>query len=157
VTEAAAKGSGLAALTGWQWRVLLTAPAALLATWLSLRLRGYRATLDRARPAHASGLDGAAELQIARETAYAMSAAIKYGPWRPRCLLRSLTLVRYLGRRGISPTLRIGLPAGQAALNPGSAPGFAAHAWVEHEGVVLNDRADVAAAYSAFDAPPGRT
>lgn len=149
--------SRLATLSAWQWRVLLTAPLVLLATWLSLRVRGYRATLDRARPVHASGFDRQAELQIARETAYALSAAIKYGPWRPRCLLRSLALMRYLGRRGISSSLRIGLPSGQAALNPDSAPGFSAHAWVERDGIVVNDRDDVAAAYSPFDVPPGRT
>lgn len=130
---------------------MLTAPVALLATWTSLRVSGYRATLARTRPVGTSGLTRDEELNFARDTALALAAAIKYGPWRPRCLLRSLTLARCLGRRGILCSLRIGVPVEQAGPGPAAAPDFSAHAWVEYDGVVLNDREDIAGEYTAFD------
>ena len=86
-----------------------------------------------------------------------MAAAVRYGPWRPRCLLRSLTLARYLGRRGIACEVRIGLPAEQGGAAPGADLDFSAHAWVEYDGVVLNDRDDVAALYAPFDLPSGQS
>jgi hypothetical protein len=157
VAEAAAKWSRLAALTAWQWRVLLTAPFVLLATWVSLHHSGYRATLAGTRPAQPSGVARDEELGVARDTALALAAAIKFGPWRPRCLLRSLALARLLGRRGIACEVCIGLPAGQGGPVPGAGPDFSAHAWVEYDGVVLNDRDDVAARFLPFDAPSGRS
>lgn len=141
----------LAALSAWQWRVLLMSPFLLPATWLRLHRRGFRATLAGTRPTAPSGLDEEAQLALARDTAYALAAAVKYGPWRPRCLLRSLTLAGLLGRKGIPCELRIGLPAGQSVLTAGGKLDFTAHAWVECGGVVLNDREDVAAAFIPFE------
>ena len=157
MTDTAAKCSRLARLSLWQWRVLLSTPALLQTTWLRLRLRGYRGALAAAQPARPGGPGRQEALEVARDTAYAVAVAIKYVPWQPRCLLRSLVLARFLARKGIACDVRIGLPAGQSGpYSPGAEPGFLAHAWVEYDGVVLNDRDDVAARFTPFDAPLGK-
>ena len=156
MVEAAARLSRLAALSPWQWRVLLTLPFILLITWLRLRLKGYRATLARTRPARLSGLGADAQLALARDTALAFAAAVKFGPWLPRCLLRSLALAGLLGRKGIPCVVRIGVPAGQSVLTADGKLDFTAHAWVECGGVVLNDREDVAVQFIPLEAGSGR-
>ena len=84
---------------------------------------------------------------MAQDTAYALAVAIKFGPWWPKCLLRSLALGWFLARRGIPFELRIGVPGSGVA---DRAVDFTAHAWVEVEDVVLNDSQDVAEKYQAF-------
>jgi hypothetical protein len=155
VAEVETRWSQLGALSAWQWRVLLTSPWVLLTTRMRLRRRGFRATLAGTRPATLSDLDEEARLAMARETAYAVAVAVKFGPWRPRCLLRSVALARFLGRKGIPCELRIGLPAGQSALTSGGKLDFTAHAWVECGGVVLNDHEDVAAEFTPFEIESG--
>jgi len=132
---------------------MLSAPRVLLSTALRLRSGGFRLTLARMRRPVSSSLTAQQQLTLARDTAFALAVAVKYGPWRPRCLLRSLALGWYLGRLGIPFDIRIGVPAGaDSALDETD---FTAHAWVEHAGEVLNDRADAAQAYRAFDPGPG--
>lgn len=146
MNESAGKWARLGRLSGWQWRVLLGTPVLLLLTRHRLGRLGYRETLRRASPDADSGRPPSEQMQDARDAAYAVAAAVKYGPWRPRCLLRSLTLGWFLGRRGIPFEIRIGLPEGA---RPASLD-FDAHAWVEHAGEVLNDREDVAQQYRVF-------
>ena len=150
MAEAAAKWSRLTALSAWQWRVLLTAPFVLLLTRWRLRSGGYRRTLAAAQARSACALAADGQLRVARDTAYALAAAVKYGPWRPLCLLRSLALGWFLGRRGIPFEVRIGVPGGKPLLSPQGKLDFTAHAWVEHAGVVLNDKEDVASEYRPF-------
>jgi hypothetical protein len=160
VAEAAGKWSRLAALSGWQWWIILSAPAVLTLVWSRLRTSGYRRTLAAIQPVGAGSSSDAEQLALARDTAYALAVAIKYGPWRPRCLLRSLVLGWYLGRQGIPFELRLGVPAASAGGAERRAVDFNAHAWVEHAGVVLNDRKDVAEEFSAFrgrEADAGRS
>jgi hypothetical protein len=114
-------------------------------TWYRLRRAGYRATLKRAQGRPASTLSASEQLELARDTAYAVAVAVKYGPWKPLCLLRSMTLAWFLGRHGIPFEVRIGLPG-----DAGGALDFTAHAWVEHAGVVLNDKEGVASEYRPF-------
>lgn len=57
------------------------------------------------------------------------------GVYTATCLRRSLVLWWMLRRRGVDSKVRIGVR------NDGGE--FASHAWVEWEGVVINDRADV--------------
>lgn len=45
-------------------------------------------------------------------------------PWDSRCLMRSLTLLTMLARRGIPTELKIGVQSGAE---------FTAHAWIEHD------------------------
>ena len=56
----------------------------------------------------------------------AVSRGLRIGPWRPRCLLRSLVLYRLLREQGHEAELVIGLP--DRAKSPD------AHAWVEVDG-----------------------
>jgi len=59
----------------------------------------------------------------------------RYSPFPGNCLSQSLALARLLRRRGVTPTLRLGVRL--------AGPTFDAHAWVEHNGRVLNDTQDV--------------
>jgi hypothetical protein len=83
-------------------------------------LRG--APLARATPA------GAPLLQLEDRLAHSVVRTLSALPSDSRCLVRSLVLSSVLARRGIASTLVI-------AVN--SEPSFAAHAWVERDGVAL--------------------
>jgi hypothetical protein len=61
------------------------------------------------------------------------------------CLIRSLSLVRALQSRGIQTELRIGVRLESGKLD--------AHAWVEYQGVPVNDRHDIGARFAAFAQP----
>ena len=63
-----------------------------------------------------------------------------------RCLLRSVLLQRILSRRSIVSELKVGVLPSQTS--------FKAHAWVEVEGVPVNDRVDVGDQYKPFDSLP---
>lgn len=70
----------------------------------------------------------------------------RLNPARPNCLARSLTLWRLLDGAGYDSTLRIGVRHHEGA--------FQAHAWLERDGVVLNDAPDVGQRYAVFDRLP---
>ena len=61
------------------------------------------------------------------------------------CLTRSLLLRWLLRRYGTPSDLRIGVRFEEGEL--------AAHAWVEKDGIPLNDRPELVARYAAFDQP----
>jgi hypothetical protein len=134
--------SRLAGLNGMQWRVLLAAPFVLLMTWSRLGTRGYVRTLAATAPNAQSPLAAHEQLARAQQISYAFAVAVKYGPWRPQCLVRSLALGWLLGRHGVPFEMRIGVSEEQAD--------FGAHAWIEHAGVILNDRMEVGSDYKAF-------
>jgi Transglutaminase-like superfamily len=67
-----------------------------------------------------------------------------YLPKLANCLRRSLTLWYLLRCQGIESDLRIGVRRSDAGE-------FQAHAWVEHNGAVLNDRQDIHTLYAAFE------
>ena len=66
---------------------------------------------------------------------------------RPNCLRSSLLLACILRRQGIPVELRIGVRLKNEALDHAA---LEAHAWVEWEGNVVNDRPDVAEIYLPF-------
>ncbi len=66
------------------------------------------------------------------ELALSFVASRRWVPLATGCLPDSLALAFYLARRGFDVDLVVGVK-----LNP-----FAAHAWVQHRGVVLNDELD---------------
>jgi hypothetical protein len=68
--------------------------------------------------------------------------AARRGVGRPTCLARSVTLWCLLHRRGIDGALRIGVRTIEGRVE--------AHAWVEHQGLVLNDADDVGERFAAF-------
>src|SRR5262245_25067820 len=69
--------------------------------------------------------------------------AIRHGGGGANCLQRSLTLWWLLRRKSIRSELHIGTRKDAGFLN--------AHAWIEIEGVVLNDNSDVRRRYEPFD------
>ena len=78
-----------------------------------------------------------------RQVARLVAAALR--PFGANCLGESLTLVVLLQRLAYPASLRIGARRAPAGLE--------AHAWVELDGVPLNDRPDIAADYSPFEQP----
>lgn len=66
-------------------------------------------------------------------------------PLRSPCLVRSVAGQAMLARRGVATELRIGVRPGAGTIE--------AHAWLERDGVVLNDRADIGEAFAAFVDP----
>ena len=73
-----------------------------------------------------------------------VNAADRHGLVHPSCLAKSLTLWWLLGRQGITSRLRIGIRKQNDQLE--------AHAWVEREGVALNEPEERHHHYAAFEA-----
>lgn len=136
----------LRSLSATQWRSVLVSLVLVPAVQLSLRLRGFVATstalADRSdRPAKATTADDA------RSTAEAVAIVAGRPVIGARCLGRSLVLWFLLRRRGIDAALIIGAGAREPR-----AP-LPAHAWVEINGLPINETADVRDRYPAFDLP----
>ena len=103
----------------------------LAATDLSLRTLGFSRTVAIARRlAHArASADSELVSEICRRVAV---AAVLY-PGRARCLEQSMALYVLLRRRGIAADLRLGVQPYP----------FNAHAWVELNGVALNEEPEI--------------
>jgi hypothetical protein len=130
-------------------RLFLRAAALLPLISLSLRLRGFRATQaslqKRITDSTSSQLYTSAASRAARIALTARmvrSAAYKI-PGTPTCLEKSLGLWWLLGRQGIASQVRIGARKNGAK--------FEAHAWVECEGVALNEPEELHKHYAAFN------
>ncbi|MEQ2008270.1 MAG: lasso peptide biosynthesis B2 protein [Limisphaerales bacterium] len=76
-----------------------------------------------------------------RRIAWLVERAARHCPWPATCLRRSLLLWAFLLRSGVASELRLGFR------NPDGR--FEAHAWVELNGVPLNDTPDVRSRYSS--------
>jgi len=63
-------------------------------------------------------------------------------PWKVNCLERSLVLARVLRRCGKSPALRLGVRQTEDS--------YLFHAWLEVDGLVVNDTVDIATIYAPF-------
>jgi Transglutaminase-like superfamily len=70
--------------------------------------------------------------------------AAHHGVIKGSCLVRSIVLKRALAEFGTLSELRIGI-------HKNSQTEFAAHAWLEVNGVPINDRADIREHFAAFD------
>ena len=79
-----------------------------------------------------------------RRLARLVSNAIREAPLRSNCLSESITVCLLLRQSGHDCTLRIGARRSTA--------GVEAHAWVEMNGVPLNDREDIAERFAPFPA-----
>lgn len=135
----------------WAERGLLLEAALLLpavAVLISLRgLRRSQAVLARMAPVrdspnHRARASGET---LARTVARMVGAAAAHGPYKANCLQQSVALWWLLARKGLKSDLRIGTRKGDA--------GFEAHAWVEFDGLSLNEGRDVYLRYAAFDGP----
>jgi aryl-alcohol dehydrogenase-like predicted oxidoreductase len=73
-----------------------------------------------------------------------VNAAARYGGHRPTCLEKSLALWWLLRQQGTVSSVRIGARKVDGKLE--------AHAWVECEGVVLNEPREEHRHYATFDA-----
>ena len=82
-------------------------------------------------------------MQQASTTARLVQATASRIPFKITCLTRSTTLWWLLRRQGIASEIRIGVNQHDGE--------FQAHAWIEFNGVVLNDRDDIHLQYAAFD------
>jgi hypothetical protein len=90
-----------------------------------LRLFGFKRcqnALQRLTP-QARTLDHSDDLARAHTSARLVNAAARYGPYRARCLVRSMTLQVLLRRSGIDNELVIGVRRSQGC--------FEAHAWLQ--------------------------
>ena len=77
-------------------------------------------------------------------TAHMVNSADRHGLVHPSCLAKSLTLWCLLGCQGIASHLRIGIRK--------EGEKFEAHAWVERDGVALNEPEEHHHHYAVFDA-----
>jgi hypothetical protein len=130
--------------------VVLEATGGLLATWIGLRLIGFRRwervlgvfapPVNTTVPAQSASVQESA-LLIARMQA----AAARNLFFRPNCLEQSLVLWWLLRRRGIEAALRIGARKDSNR--------FEAHAWLELNSQVLNDASAEHRHFVSFERP----
>jgi hypothetical protein len=124
------------------WRAAVLLPVVRI----SLRRRGYKKTQEwlerRLEQRAASERAGEHKTSIER-TCRMVRAAASYGIGISSCLEESLVLWYLLRTEGISACLRIGVRKEKGE--------FAAHAWVEHEGVALNQKEEMHRHYAAFE------
>jgi hypothetical protein len=111
-----------------------------------LNSRGYKETI---RLFSGSGDNmvwppGGDPVSDGRKAARMVDVAARYGLSGGNCLSRSLVLFRLLRQMGMDADIRL------AANLDGE--NFSAHAWVELDGVIINDRSDVDSSFSRFEA-----
>jgi transglutaminase superfamily protein len=130
--------------------IFLRAIVALPKIARSLRRRGFqgtRASLSKGL-SPLSAIPGTDTFRI-ESTVRMVRAAARYGIGKPSCLEESLTLWWFLARQGIASDLRIGVRKERET--------FEAHAWVERDGVALNEPESRHTHYAAFDSEFPRT
>jgi Transglutaminase-like superfamily len=138
-------------------KLFLRAMVLLPLVTLSLRWRGLQATkaaLQRFLSDPKAEPDAVLTSERVALTARIVNAVDRHGLVHPSCLAKSLALWWLLGRQGISSHLRIGIRKENEK--------FEAHAWVERDGVALNEPDERHHHYAAFDAafsslPPGES
>lgn len=81
-------------------------------------------------------------LDQAKQTARIVGLAARYGSYRASCLPQALVLRFLLRQQGIESDLRIGVRKTSDKLE--------AHAWIEFQGLALNDLADVGLRFAPF-------
>ena len=124
-----------------QQRTLLAAWAWLPLFWLGLRVLGlprFQVWLRKTstRPTRDLTLS---DIQLLGE---AVNIAARHTPFPATCLTRSLLLGWLLQRRGVASQLCIGVRFTQGMLD--------AHAWVECDGLPVNDQPSVGAQFASF-------
>ena len=110
-----------------------------------LHTRGFQRTKENLakKLVGGSAMAHGATVETLEKTCRMVSAGAHYGLGHPTCLEQSLVLWYLLEKQGISARLRIGVRK--------SAEKFEAHAWVEHDGVPLNQSEEVHQHYAAFE------
>lgn len=142
-----AKWQRFSRLSGFERSIVIEALAALTATWLGLRLAGFRrwkSVLKWLAPSLREGNNNPVAISCARVILRMESAAARNLFFRPNCLERSMVLWWLLMSRSIAAELRVGARK--------DAQTFEAHAWVEYGGAVLND-VEESLHFVPFDGP----
>ena len=117
---------------------------------LSLKMRGFRATQQAlqnfsiSREKEEGSGQCVTDGERVKFAVRMVNAAARHGLGRSTCLERSLALWWLLRQEGIASSVRIG-----ARKTDGK---FEAHAWVEQEGVALNEPQQEHRHYATFDA-----
>lgn len=130
-------------------RLLLSQSLVLLPfTALALQmitLKKYQRLLNRFSPDSSTAVGGDDQKirDRVRKTVRLVEAAGRHGPYRAKCLPKSLTLWWLLRRQGIESQLCFGARKNARRME--------AHAWVEFEGTPLNDSADVRERFKPFE------
>jgi hypothetical protein len=123
--------------------------AYLAAVELTRRFGGLGRLVRQASFARGESLVRAGDpVYSARAVGYArwVERAARHTPFSAQCLHRSLALYLWLRRDGIDSLVRVGVRKMDDE--------FKAHAWVELEGLVVNDDARAVAAFSTLNRPP---
>jgi transglutaminase superfamily protein len=137
-------------LDGYERGVALEAAGGLLATWLGLRLAGFRRWKNvllwlAPSETHTTQQPAASQREAAVAITRMAAAAARNLFLGTNCLEQSLVLWWLLRRRGISAELRIGARKERER--------FEAHAWVEVDSVVLNNSGVEHLHFIPFDGP----
>lgn len=127
------------------WLVLGYACLLMPVVWVSLRAFGLPRTLAWAVAPGPSEQTSDSRVPAPASLGRLVNIAACYGPIRAACLVRSLVLIRILSGRGVTGTLQIGVRKGASSQ-------LDAHAWVEYEGIPVNDHPNVAKDFAVFDA-----
>jgi hypothetical protein len=107
---------------------------------IALLLLGYyhlRALIEKSTPLKTLNIPVSETeiLQRARDISRIVSIAARHGFYRASCLRRSLLVWWFLRSEGIASTIRFGVQMSSGRLE--------AHAWVEYNGTVINDAANI--------------
>lgn len=130
-------------------RIVVQAAIALPITRVALRLAGFQLWKNTLARLASSGVEdlsrGLSKLELARLIARMETVAAGNLFFEATCLERSIVLWWLLRNRGIPVELFVGARKQRQR--------FEAHAWVEFEGRVLSDDADVHDQFVPFDHP----
>ncbi|MEM9543678.1 MAG: lasso peptide biosynthesis B2 protein [Cyanobacteria bacterium P01_E01_bin.42] len=123
------------------WRAFL----GLLFVAIALPLSGLKTTqkLLSQLPQQSLTLTEAERSQRVEETAAMVKIAARYCRFCTNCLKKSLVLWQLLRWQSIESELRIGVRRDRDR--------FEAHAWVEYQGIALNESRDVRQDFATFD------
>ena len=122
-------------------RTLVAAAAWMPLFWLGLRVWGlprFQALLERSKGAAGNDMS----LADIRALGELVNIAARHTLGPRTCLTRSLLLGWLLRRRGVASDLRIGVRLTDGVLD--------AHAWVECDGIPVNDQPDVGTRFASF-------
>jgi transglutaminase superfamily protein len=131
-------------LNAEQLWIVLEATILLIFVSLALRILGFKRTSQtlrlNANPSTASTMPD--ELAQVKEIAHFVNRVASHLPFYSSCLVRSLVLRRILQSSHIASELHIGVRKSAETTQQ-----FEAHAWVEYEGIPLNDSLDIETLY----------
>lgn len=134
----------LRALPPAERRTFIAAVLLMPVAWLGLKFFGL-ARMQKLLAVKPSSTLAIVRLPEVQALGSLVNMAARRSPFPTTCLTRSMLLGWMLARRGVSSELRIGVQLDQGV--------FAAHAWVEWQGVPVNDQPDVATRFHAFESP----